>query len=86
MPFELFNYNDMIEPMGKATINPTSCPAGQKLVPYQATNAQGQAIERGNTCIADPLYVPPKATPAKGAQCPKVPQTLTGDGYTYKLS
>jgi len=82
MPFSIFNYADMmgIQPMGLVAKSPTSCPAGQKLVPYQAKNAQGQVIESGSTCMVDPLYIPP----VTGSKCPVVPTTLTGGGYTYR--
>lgn len=85
MPYGLFNFEDAIESMGRTTRNPTSCPLGQKLTPYTATNAQGQVIERGQACLIDPNYKPTLPSSTKNT-CPSMPATLTGGGYTYKLS
>jgi hypothetical protein len=43
--------------------DPTSCPVGQKLVPWYATNAQGQRVDSGMTCFRDPDYVAPTPAP-----------------------
>jgi len=79
-------YLETTRAVGRVYRDPTSCPVGQKLVPYTATTRYG-AVSRGVSCIRDPDYVSPTAqsfdlvgTPTSWSyqSCPS--------GYRRKLS